>query len=64
MKDIFAEKDSYYSLRNPSHLQLPRVRITIYGIEAALYGPTICNKTTDLFGSPIHEAPNKKKSAK
>ena len=32
----------------------------IFSTEAALYGPTICNKTTDLFGSPIHEALNKK----
>ena len=44
MKDIFAEKNSYYSLRNPNHLQLPKVRTTIYGteifsLETAPYGP-------------------------
>ena len=32
-KDIFATKKSYYSLRNPNHLQLPKVRTTKYGIE-------------------------------
>ena len=29
MKDIFAERDKYYSLRNINHLQLPKVRTTI-----------------------------------
>ena len=33
MKDIFVVKNSYYSLRNPNHFQLPNVRTTIYGIE-------------------------------
>ena len=33
MKDIFAVKNNYYSLRNTNHLQLPKVRTTIYGIE-------------------------------
>ena len=33
MKDIFAERDGYYSLRNLSHLQLLKVRTTIYGTE-------------------------------
>ena len=33
MKDIFATKHSYYSLRNPNHLQLPKVRTTKYGTE-------------------------------
>ena len=42
MKDIFAEK--YHTLRNPHHLQLPKVRTTIYGteifsLEAASYDP-------------------------
>ena len=31
MKGIFAEIKSYYSLRNVNDLQLPRVRMTIYG---------------------------------
>ena len=43
MKDVFTEKNSYYNLRNPTHLQLPKVRTTIYGteniqLEAAPYG--------------------------
>ena len=29
MKSIFAERDSYYSLRNVNDLQLPKVRTTI-----------------------------------
>ena len=33
MKDIFAVKNSYCSLRNQNHLQLPKVRTTIYGTE-------------------------------
>ena len=33
MKDIFAEKCCYYSLRNPNHLQLLKVRTTIYSTE-------------------------------
>ena len=33
MKDIFATKNSYYSLRNPNHLQLPKVRTIKYGTE-------------------------------
>ena len=33
MKDIFAEKCCYYSLRNPNQLQLPKVRTTIHGNE-------------------------------
>ena len=33
MKDVFAEKYNYYSLRNPNHLQLPKARTTIYGTE-------------------------------
>ena len=33
MKDIFATKNSYYSLRNPNHLQLPKVRTSKYGTE-------------------------------
>ena len=37
MKDIFAERDSYYSLRNASHLQLPKVRTPIYGTETIQY---------------------------
>ncbi len=37
MKDIFAERDSYYSLRNVNHLQLPKVRTTIYGTENIQY---------------------------
>ena len=35
MKDIFAEIKSYYSLQKPIHLQLPKVRTTIYGTENA-----------------------------
>ena len=37
MKDIFSERDSYYSLRNVNHLQLPKVRTTIYGTENIQY---------------------------
>ena len=37
MKNIFAERDDYYSLRNLSHLQLPKVRTTIYGTENIQY---------------------------
>ena len=37
MKDIFAERDNYYSLRNINHLQLPKVRTTIYGTENIQY---------------------------
>ena len=33
MKDIFAIKNSYYSLRNPNNLQLPKIRTTKYGTE-------------------------------
>ena len=33
MKDISLEKYCYYSLRNQNHLQLPKVRTTIYGTE-------------------------------
>ena len=33
MKDVFAEKYNYNSLRNPNHLQLPTARTTIYGTE-------------------------------
>ena len=33
MKDIFTEKNSYHSLRNPNHLQLPKIRTTIYRTE-------------------------------
>ena len=33
MKNIFEEKNSYFSLRNPNHLQQPKVRLTIYGKE-------------------------------
>ena len=37
MKDIFAERDNYYSLRNINHLQLPKVRTTIYSTENIQY---------------------------
>ena len=37
MKEIFAQKRSYYSLRNESHLQLPKVRTTTYGTENIQY---------------------------
>ena len=33
MKGIFAERDNYYSLREINHLQLRKVRTTIYGTE-------------------------------
>ena len=33
MKDIFTEKNNYYSLRNPNHSQLPKARTTIYGTQ-------------------------------
>ena len=33
MKDIFATKNSCYSLRNPNHLQLSKVRAIKYGTE-------------------------------
>ena len=37
MKDIFVERDNYYSLRNLNNLHLPKVRITIYGTENIQY---------------------------
>ena len=37
MKDIFAERVNYYSLRNTNHLQLPKVRTKIYGTENIQY---------------------------
>ena len=33
MKDIFAERDNFYSLQNINHLQLLKVRTTIHGTE-------------------------------
>ena len=33
MRDIFAERKSYYSLHNANHLQPPKVRTKIYGTE-------------------------------
>ena len=33
MKDVFAERDNYDSLQNTNHLQLLKVRTTIYGAE-------------------------------
>ena len=43
VKDIFADKDSYYSLRNPNPLQLPKgqqyMAQKIFTLEAAPYGP-------------------------
>ena len=33
MKDIFEEKNSFYSLRTPDHLQLPKVRAAVCGTE-------------------------------
>ena len=37
MKDILAGRDKYYSLRNINHLQLPKVRTTMYGTENIQY---------------------------
>ena len=37
LKDIFAERDGYYSLRNLNHLRLPKVRTIIYGTENIQY---------------------------
>ena len=37
MKNIFAEGDNYHGLRNINHLQLQKVRTTIYGTENIQY---------------------------
>ena len=37
MESIFAERESFYSLRNVNELQVPKVRTTIYGTESTQY---------------------------
>ena len=49
MKDIFAERDNYYSLRNINHLQLPKVRTTIYGTENIQYRGCLLWSTLPSF---------------
>ena len=50
MKDIFATKNSYYSLRNPNNLQMPKVRTTKYGTENIQFRG--CSLWSSLPNSP------------